>query len=534
MKDMHAEGFTLINNDNNKKLPFCLELLVGKGVKAKQIYINKLWTELDLFTGELIQIQEYRSIKVFLHSRKDLKVRINWDKLEGKYGQNRPNSYLLSKNIEKVVIFEQGVTEENYPWNCGIYSMEIIFEGHSYWTYFQIIPKNITTIQLQDIHELIHEHVNGLSHQFQSNILKVNSTCSEFEEEILSLYNKILSEEKMFKNKLDRILNRREEKDCGNISNLINYIDDRISSLQYKLNKLKAAKINFVKENKNIEFLFDASSRSLIKINKIKKLLQHFNLHLNFNNKFKKDISTTKIRTLSKHTTKFKVNYSRTNSPYKETYLLYEYYCYFLILNILLELKFQFDKVNNDTINSIIKLNVLPEPTYITVVKGDLIARLVYNDVIEHYKFGDEIKNEGLISLEEKRKPDIRIDMYTKKNNVLEYQQSIIFEVKYSPIYNIYQNTSYTKAMDQLKKYWTLKYIKARRGYDNQFIRNPIKEVLCLYPGSKSHNNILQSPIALFIQAFPIRTKQNKTIHVGKKELKELIRNSFKSLEKSL
>jgi hypothetical protein len=529
MKDTLDEGYTLVNYDNNIKLPFLLEIVIGKGVKAKHIYIKNLWSDLDLYEDEVVQIQEYRSVKVYLHSIKDQIVRLNWDKLDNKYGKNLPNSYLLSKNIQNVVIFEQGVTEENYPWNCGIYSMEIVFEGQSYWTYFQIVPKNITTIQLQDIHELIHEHVKGLSHQFHSSVMKVDSPSSKIEQSIINLNNKILNEEKKLKNMLDLIINRKVD-NFEIVTDLINQISDTVSKFNSQLEKLKSSKTSYV--NKHIDYLFDAASRSIIKILKIKKLLQHFKLHLNYNDVVCNNIPN--IRIYSKKAGKIKSNYYGTHSPYKETYLLYEYYCYFLILNILLELNFNFDKENNDTIESIIKFNVLPEPTHITVVKGDLIIKLVFNDIIEHFKYGDEIKTEGLISLEEKRKPDIRLDMYTKKSNVLQYHQSIIIEVKYSPIYNIYQNSSITKAMDQLKKYWTLKYLKFRRGYDNQFIRNPIKEVICLYPGSKSHNNIIQTPMALFIQAFPIRTKQNKTVHVGKKELKELITHSLKHIGKSL
>ncbi|MDF2947081.1 MAG: hypothetical protein K0S51_1760 [Bacillales bacterium] len=529
MKDTLDEGYTLVNYDINIKLPFLLEIVIGKGVKAKHIHIKNVWSDLDLYEDEVVQIQEYRSVKVYLHSLKEQVVRLNWDKLDGKYGKNISNSYLLSKNIQNVVIFEQGVSEENYPWNCGIYSMEIVFEGQSYWTYFQIVPKNITTLQLYDIHELIHEHVNGLSHQFHSSIIKVDTPSSKIEQSITDLNNKIISEEKKLKNMLDLIINRKVN-NFRIVTDLIDQISETVSKFNSQLERLKTAKS--INVNKHIDYLFDAASRSLIKIIKIKKLLQHLKLHLNYNDVVNNNIPN--IRIYSKKAEKIKSNYYRTLSPYKETYLMYEYYCYFLILNILLELKFNFDKGNNDTIDSIIKLNVLPEPTHITVVKGELILKLVFNDIIEHFKFGDEIKTEGLISLEEKRKPDIRLDMYTRKNNLLQYHQSIIIEVKYSPIYNIYQNNSITKAMDQLKKYWTLKYLKYRRGYDNQFIRNPIKEVICLYPGSKSHNNIIETPMALFIQTFPIRTKQNKTVHVGKKELKELIVHSLKNIDKSL
>ncbi|MCA0970768.1 DUF2357 domain-containing protein [Halobacillus litoralis] len=124
---------------------------------------------------------------------------------------------------------------------------------------------------------------------------------------------------------------------------------------------------------------------------------------------------------------------------------------------------------------------------------------LVYDEEVE-YRSKEAISNETyFFSKFGKRRPDIRIDHYEKVRNELHYRSSVVMEVKYSPLRNIYAPNGNTKAADQMNEYIGIKYYcPYRRDYFSR-----IREVICLYPGDHTEAVKLNTEAGKFIQFYP-------------------------------
>lgn len=210
---------------------------------------------------------------------------------------------------------------------------------------------------------------------------------------------------------------------------------------------------------------------------------------------------------------------------YKPTFLLYEYFVFFSLCDIFMKLKFKNDKEPlAEQILMHIKDDELMDGAFVTLENKDWIINLVYNEIIEGSPQVSLLKGTNFFSGEESKKPDIRLDFFRKKNK--EYVASIIFEIKYSPMFNIYQPVGNTKAMEQMYKYWGLKYVERVNG-KLTFIRKPINEVICLYPGSNVHRKVLEAGCGTYIQFYPKKKGEDLYELVGERELIDIIRKTM-------
>ncbi|CKI41474.1 Uncharacterised protein [Streptococcus pneumoniae] len=85
---------------------------------------------------------------------------------------------------------------------------------------------------------------------------------------------------------------------------------------------------------------------------------------------------------------------------------------------------------------------------------------VAFNDLIETHPLIALSKGSNFYNGEDTKKPDIRLDCYVKEDGKYVYKSSIIIEVKYSPMYNIFQHVGNTKATEQMYKYWSIKYVE--------------------------------------------------------------------------
>ena len=167
--------------------------------------------------------------------------------------------------------------------------------------------------------------------------------------------------------------------------------------------------------------------------------------------------------------------------------------------------------------------NMQKENVWLGLEKDILRIELVYNAVIPPFVHEDFPKEEGLFSLIDKRKPDIRLDLFTIKGNKKIFCSTLIVEVKYSPIFNIYQKKMKTKVMEQLKKYRSIVYVKRNKKGRATYIRDPVYDVICFYPGHEKLPIVLDTPIALYIQNYP-KEEGNHIQFVGKTQMIQLVR----------
>lgn len=202
---------------------------------------------------------------------------------------------------------------------------------------------------------------------------------------------------------------------------------------------------------------------------------------------------------------------------YKPTFLIYEYYIFFAILSILQEIDFVPPIPVKTQIQSFFYLDGLQDGTTVTLEKENMRLQVVFNELIETHPLIALSKGSNFYNGEDTKKPDIRIDYFQQINEEWVYQSSIIVEVKYSPMYNIFQPIGNTKATEQMYKYWSIKYVTEKDG-KRQFHRRAIHEVVCVYPGSQVHAKKIESGCGIFLQFYPYTTKQGVEQLMGKRE----------------
>ena len=216
---------------------------------------------------------------------------------------------------------------------------------------------------------------------------------------------------------------------------------------------------------------------------------------------------------------------------YKPTFLIYEYYAYFTVIAILQEIGFIDYLSIAEQIQSYFYLDGLQDGTTIVLDNKDLQLHVAFNDLIETHPLIALSKNSHFYNGEDTKKPDIRIDCYKRGETAYEYQSSIIIEVKYSPMYNIFQPVGNTRATEQMYKYWSIKYVKEQNG-KRLFHRRAIYEVICVYPGSNMHAKKIEAGCGVFLQLYPYKTKKGEERLAGKKELVNIFQHWLAKMRK--
>ncbi|MCP8969231.1 hypothetical protein [Ectobacillus ponti] len=221
-------------------------------------------------------------------------------------------------------------------------------------------------------------------------------------------------------------------------------------------------------------------------------------------------------------------NAGQTSKPtfllvHKPTFLLYEYYMYFAVIEAMQELGFRAAPSVAEQIQTHFYLDGLQDGTTIVLVKGDIQLRIAFNELIETHPLIALSKGSNFYNGEDTKKPDIRLDCYRCTEGGEVYQSSVIIEVKYSPMYNIFQPVGNTKATEQMYKYWSIKHVREQDGR-RQFHRRAIYEVICVYPGSQMHPRRIDTGCGIFLQFYPYLTKQGQEQVVGKRELQRIMR----------
>ncbi|AIW85381.1 hypothetical protein EXW39_11745 [Bacillus mycoides] len=213
---------------------------------------------------------------------------------------------------------------------------------------------------------------------------------------------------------------------------------------------------------------------------------------------------------------------------YKPTFLVYEYYAFFIVISILEQIGFEDKNPIREQIQEHFYLDGLQDGTTVILHRDDIKVHVAFNDLIETHPLIALSKGSNFYNGEDTKKPDIRLDCYVKEEEKYVYKSSIIIEVKYSPMYNIFQPVGNTKATEQMYKYWSIKYVEEQDG-KRIFKRRAIYEVICVYPGSHMHSKKIESGCGVFLQLYPYKTKQGEEKLAGKHGMIQIFEKWLKS-----
>lgn len=208
---------------------------------------------------------------------------------------------------------------------------------------------------------------------------------------------------------------------------------------------------------------------------------------------------------------------------YRSTSELYEYYVLLSVLNIMEELNFKTykDSVREQLMTTFFESGFM-DNTVVSYQKEHIRINVIYEELIEYNDDAALENKTHFFSLEHHRKPDIRVDLYINRDNEWKYNSSIVIEVKYSPLYNIYNEYGNTNAMDQMRDYWRIMYVDAEEK-NKLYKRHPVSQVVCVYPGDKYAPIRENTAPGIFLQYYPDQESNNIHDIVGKRELKQII-----------
>lgn len=201
----------------------------------------------------------------------------------------------------------------------------------------------------------------------------------------------------------------------------------------------------------------------------------------------------------------------------KSTALLYEYYALFQTVEALQRLGF---RLYRDTLRQQLlqqyEIGGLQEGTSVKLIRGDRLAEITYDCMLPHH---DRLALEAgstFFSHEQKRKPDLRLDLYalgTKERtgtdqhelevDGVRYLSSAIVEVKYRPLWNLYSSVGYTETMLQMSHYYMIRHVRRTLRGETVYDRSPVRDVICVYPGDARYGPETETGCGVFLQLYP-------------------------------
>lgn len=160
-------------------LPFQLTILVGEGWHEQEIAITQLTTLTHRIHQYMYEIEELKKLRIRLNGSIEHEVHMVWGTVQTDEADDPVFAMTLKEeNIEQTLFPKK---DEQYPWRCGTYHFEVIYQEKRYFGGFKITPKNVDDQQLAEIHDLINTELEGLTIDYVSQ-KQTYGTLSEIEE----------------------------------------------------------------------------------------------------------------------------------------------------------------------------------------------------------------------------------------------------------------------------------------------------------------------------------------------------------------
>jgi hypothetical protein len=549
---------------------------------SERIYVHKLSPDKKAHHIEetIIEIDEYRPLNMeFLdwNSNRQLIVKLPMNTENSK---EKLRAFHYSKYNAFQTIFNPSI-DEVYPWSCGVFLYEVVFEGLTFYGAIRVKPKNLSSTQYVHMHEFLEKELKGLTLDFQRNALQYRKQRIDHQQlRLMSWLNDRFStmmsalgwiesdsggriarhyQVEHKPGHLDQRSMRWRNSFKGAVLgdrafyNRKHFVDVNLPHNQFVKHQVKQILQAIVNLEKELEKLHDTREQ-LLSVTKCKQMLQY-----KLEQPFWASIDDIHPRNPQRYMQKgfivlkniwnefheqinggfYKSNERISSIPlFQSTAKIYEYYSYILIIKQLIKSGFS---LQSDSLSKQLEAGFIDSElqagTTVILETDDLQVRVVYDEEVEKRSQEAIKKQTFFFSKFRKRKPDIRVDLYKKReqsspirastiagvqdaSSALDsnfvYMSSIVFEVKYRPLSNIYSEDGQTGAMDQMNEYIGIKYYcPIRKDYFNR-----IREVVCIYPGHTSMPICLNTEAGKFIQLYP----QDEEMIVGELEIEQLLK----------
>lgn len=193
---------------------------------------------------------------------------------------------------------------------------------------------------------------------------------------------------------------------------------------------------------------------------------------------------------------------------YKKTDELYEYFAFFSIMDLFIKQGFE---ANHEALSDQLKASFYQEGirdgTHVRLEREDWVVFLVYDEEIAFTEVQAKERYSRLMTEQEKRKPDLRLDAYKMVDEQLLYNSSIIIELKCRPLKNIYNSAARTDEMIQMSNYKHILRINSDeelKKSGEKYNHHAIRFVLCLYAGASHYKKpYIEASCGKFIRFAP-------------------------------
>lgn len=209
---------------------------------------------------------------------------------------------------------------------------------------------------------------------------------------------------------------------------------------------------------------------------------------------------------------------------FKKTEVLYEYFVYFSLIDLFIQRGFKAkDELLSQQLTTSFYQEGLEDMTTVELYFEEYFICLVFNEELLTDETEALSRPGHFYTNQVKRKPDIRLDYYKLDQDEPIFQSSVIVEVKYRPLRNIFLPNSVTEVMEQMEQYLSIRRLNMIGDKLNErdpYNRHPIKLALCLYAGENHlKSNFVRATCGTFIQYLPEADGQVKNQSIIEDEL---------------
>lgn len=161
----------------------------------------------------------------------------------------------------------------------------------------------------------------------------------------------------------------------------------------------------------------------------------------------------------------------------KPTWLIYEYFCLFKVLEKFKAAGYILVKGIDDKIINRYFEDKIEEGSKFELESDYKVVHVWYDHYHSHTPKDARERGELFYTHSPKKKPDIKIDVFDKVDGRVEFSHSIIMDSKFSKLNDIYKSSYINRTTEQLSGYYNFFYIGSGPC---------IKKVICLYAGDGS------------------------------------------------
>lgn len=471
----YVAGFFTIKVTSNNKIRNYLFLVEPKNLEYQNVLNLRTYVN-SFYNGLSLDLQKKRKVGDTASEEINSNIFVNYTYLSDNFSSimNHINNYINAKYEEPIKL--KSLTRK--PKKFGPESAKwLAKKGLSY----NNDSDELSTVLVNKTHFTINNTQNRI---FKSELLFWDGELKSIMDAITDYYHSLEEKLNLFKQDIinaeehynivqtQRTISERIKKEEFNnikhkkdeLSNLESIVDDyrnRIRNINHFRTSLENAEYNTWVKNVNIEnvsFSY-ATNKRLIMLRELKDNYLGLKRRAGSGNGIKR------------------INYFSEKSTPK----LFETYCYVLLIRLLKSKGFEF----SDDLFTKDLMFVLSNSSVITMHNENLYCDIIYDTEVR--RSNAEFLENGYCTINSHHnKPDFILSFYEEKGKPL---HTIITEVKWRSLKNIYNEIEDTDVVANLKDYYNFGYRDIKTNRTNRAV---VSKVIVIYPDSKENYTEIQ------------------------------------------